>query len=192
MKDDTTLLSELKAGSEAAFTQLFEKYYKDLVMFGGHFLNDKESCEDIVQTIFLKIWADKEEIEITTSFKSFLLQSVKNRCLDSIRHQQIIRQHESHSEKFGLFFDNLDTENYVLHSDLVQNMEAALNKLSPNQQSAFRMNRFEGLRYKDIAIKLSISEREVVALISKTLRMLRQDLKDFLITIAMLLFVKFL
>ena len=161
-------------------------------MFGGHFLNDKEGCEDIVQSIFLKIWSDKEEIEITSSFKSFLLQSVKNRCLDSIRHQQIIRQHESHSERFALFFDNLDTENYVLHSDLVQNLEASLNKLSSDQQSAFRMNRFEGLRYKDIAIKLSISEREVVALISKTLRMLRQDLKEFLITIIMLLFVKLL
>lgn len=186
--DDNQLLQYLRNDSEPAFTFLFDRYYKNLVLFGGNFINEKETCEDIAQSIFLKLWSERKELEITSSLKSFLLQSVKNKCFDIHRHKQIIRQHESNAEKFGLFFDNMDTENFVMHSDLQENLDNILNNLPKNQQDAFNMSRFEGLKYKEIAEKLNLPERTVVTLICNTLRVLRENLKEFLTVLVLLMF----
>ena len=72
-------LSALKQDNKDAFSFLFQTYYTDLVLFCGNFIRDKDSCEDIVQSIFLKLWSDRKNIQIETSLKSYLLKAVRNR-----------------------------------------------------------------------------------------------------------------
>jgi len=69
MKEEHYLLVELKQGNKEAFSLIFQKYYKDLVLFGGSLLRDKFQCEDIVQNVFLKLWRNRETLEIETSLK---------------------------------------------------------------------------------------------------------------------------
>lgn len=187
MNEEWCLLVELKRGNKDAFSLLFQKYYKDLVLFGGNFLRDKVRCEDIVQTVFLKLWSDKETLEIETSLKSFLLKSVKNGCLDELRHKQVIREHESYTEIFGVV-DSLDTEQYILFSNLQDHLQDALDKLPEVCRVAFEMNRFEGLKYKEIAQRLEVSERTVEVRIGKAIGLLRYYLKEFFIA-ALALFI---
>lgn len=182
MNNEYDLLSALKSGNKEAFTLLFRKYYKDLVLFGGNILHDQVRCEDIVQNIFLKLWSDRENIIIEKSLKSFLLRSVQNSCLDELRHKQVIRDHEQFTQTFD-YFDSLDTENYILYSDLEDKLNAAMNKLPDTYREAFRMNRFDGLKYKEIAEQLKVSERTVEVRVSKALGLLRVYLKDFFIAI---------
>lgn len=186
MKEDYYLLVELKRGNKEAFSLLFQRYYKDLVLFGGNYLRDRVRCEDIVQSVFLKLWLEKEELNIETSLKAFLLRSVRNGCLDEIRHQQVVREHESYAELFGNL-DDMGTENYVLYSDLESHLIDALNKLPETCREAFEMNRFDGLKYKEIAEKLEVSERTVEVRIGKAIGLLRLYLKEFFITILALL-----
>ena len=183
--DELSLLIELKNGNQKAYSFLFNKYYKDLVLFGGNFLPNKSICEDIVQNVFLKIWRDRESIEIETSLKSFLLRSVQNSCLDELRHKGVIREHESYSLTFNAS-DIIDTENYVLYSDLEEHLTEALSKLPDACREAFEMNRLEGLKYREIAEKLHVSERTVEVRIGKALSLLRSHLKEFFITIFLL------
>jgi RNA polymerase sigma-70 factor (ECF subfamily) len=185
MNYEHDLLIELKRGNKEAFTLLFRKYYKDLVLFGGNILHDQVRCEDIVQNIFLKLWADRENIIIEKSLKSFLLRSVQNSCLDELRHKQVIRDHELFTQTFD-YFDNLDTENYILYSDLEDKLEVAMSKLPDTYREAFRMNRFEGLKYKEIAKQLKVSERTVEVRVSKALGLLREYLKEFFIAVVAL------
>jgi RNA polymerase sigma-70 factor, ECF subfamily len=187
MMNETLLLLALKQGDRNAFSVLFNKYYKDLVLFGGNFFRDRVRCEDIVQTIFLKLWSDKESIEIETSLKSFLLRSVRNACLDELRHLQVVKEHESYSELFDRMYD-VDTEHYVLYSNLQTHLNDALVKLPLPFREAFEMHRFDGLKYKDIARQLGVSERTVEVRIGKAIGLLRQHLKEFFITFFVLLF----
>lgn len=186
MKEDHNLLEQLKQGNKKAFSLLFNRYYKDLVLFGGNFLPNKQLCEDIVQSMFLKLWKDREIIMIETSLKSFLLRSVQNSCLDELRHKGVVREHESYSLIFGAE-DNMDTDNYVLYSDLQSHLTAALFKLPEACREAFEMNRLEGLKYREIAEKLNVSERTVEVRIGKALSLLRDYLKEFLLTILLLI-----
>lgn len=173
------LLSRLKQGDAEAFTLLFRHYYKDLVLFGGLFLPDQAVCEDIVQSLFLKLWKDRTTLAIETSLKAFLLKSVRNSCLDEIRHSNVKREHESYVTTHNVL-EHVDTENYILYSDLYQQLQQALDKLPEASREAFEMNRFEGLKYKEIAEKLNVSERTVEARIGKAIELLRKHLKDFL------------
>lgn len=182
MSEEKKILEELKAGQEEAFTLLFKKYYKDLVLFSGNFLNDKLRCEDIVQNVFLKLWKDRETLEIQSSLKSYLLRSVQNACLDDIRHNQIVQEHQLFTYYFGNE-GSLDTENYVLFSDLQNAVDDAISKLPEQFREAFQMNRYEGLKYREIAQKLNVSERTIEVRIGKALSLLRELLRDFLILI---------
>lgn len=180
MKEEHYLLVELKQGNKEAFSLIFQKYYKDLVLFGGSLLRDKFQCEDIVQNVFLKLWRNRETLEIETSLKSFLIRSVQNSCLDELRHKVVIREHESYSQSFYAS-DNMDTEHYVLYSNLESHLEEALGKLPEVCRIAFEMNRLEGLKYREIAERLNVSERTIEVRIGKALGLLREYLKEFFV-----------
>jgi RNA polymerase sigma-70 factor (family 1) len=180
--NEKELLDELKAGCHDAFSYLFNIYYKDLVLFAGRFISSKDYCEDIVQFTFLKIWKERESIKISSSLKGYLLQSVKNKCIDEIRHNSVIFQHQSYVEVNGVL-DSLDTENYILYSDLSKQLNVALASMPEVCRTPFTLNRFGNMNYKQIAKELNVSERTIEVRIGKALRLLRVSLKEFLILI---------
>jgi RNA polymerase sigma-70 factor (ECF subfamily) len=177
--NEQILLDKLKQGDKESFSLLYTTYYKDLVLFGGHFLPDRIACEDIVQSVFLKLWKDRKAVEIETSLKSYLLKAVRNSCLDEIRHKHIVYEHESYMLSNTLLH-NLDTEHYVLYSDLQEHLEKALRRLPGTYREAFELNRFEGLKYREIADRLEVSERTVEVRISKAIELLKKYMKEFL------------
>jgi RNA polymerase sigma-70 factor (ECF subfamily) len=189
MTEENYLLEELKNGNKLAFSILFRKYYVDLVLFAGNKIYDKTRCEDIVQNIFLKIWSERETFHIESSFKSFLLKSVKNACLDEIRHLQVIRAHEAYSESVFEIDQMNDTENYVLFSDLNVHLNEAIAKLPDTYREAFELNRINGLKYREIAEKLHVSERTIEVRIGKALNLLRNYLKEYLVTVFLIYFM---
>ena len=75
---------------------------------------------------------------------------------------------------------DIDTENYILYSDLYDHLREALDKLPIACREAFEMSRFEQLKYKEIAVKLNVSERTVEVRVGKALGLLRHYLRDFL------------
>lgn len=184
--EEKFLLSELNKGNKDVFSLLFKKYYKDLVLFAGNILQDKERCEDIVQDIFVKLWENRNTLAIETSLKSFLLKSVKNGCLDELRHRKTIKEYETYVLAYSERV--LNTGDYVLYSNLKSHLDKALEKLPEVCREAFVMNRFEGLKYREISEKLEVSERTVEVRIGKAIGLLRIYLKDFLITIFIIIY----
>jgi RNA polymerase sigma-70 factor (ECF subfamily) len=185
---EAKLLIGLRKGDAEVFSSVFRKYYRDLVLFGGSFIADRAVCEDVVQTVFLKLWNEREALEITVSLKSYLLTAVRNSCLDILRHRSIVHEHEAYSLSTAAGSD-IDTENYVLYSDLHLHLMEALAKLPDTYRQAFEMNRFECLKYREIAERLKVSERTVEVRIGKALLLLRRYLKDFLgLLLLMILF----
>ena len=184
--NDLMLLAELRKGNKEAFSILFTSYYKDLVLFGGNFLSDKMVCEDIVQSMFLNLWRDRASIEITTSLKSYLLTSVRNKCINEIQHRNIVQKHAS-DMMFNSVLDDIDTENYVLYSDLHTHFISSLQQIPEMYRIPFEMNRMQGLKYKEISVQLGVSERTIEVRIGIALEMLRSLLKDFLLYLLCLL-----
>ena len=179
MYDEQLLIKLLKQGNEKAFTSLFRQYYKDLVMFAGNFLPEKQVCEDIVQSVFVNIWEKRTNMDINVTLRSFLLRSVKNSCLDELRHRKVVMEHENSMDPLENDRD-LSTEQQLLYSELISHLNKALRQLPEKQREVFEMSRIQGNKYKYIAVKLNISERTVEDRMAKTILALRKYLKDFL------------
>jgi RNA polymerase sigma-70 factor, ECF subfamily len=183
--EDNSLIQRMLGGDETAFSIIFKTYYVDLVLFAGTFVRDKQAAEEIAQDVFIRLWENRESVLITSSLRSFLLKSVQNKCIDTIRHLKIVDNYQSKLQNHPLLLEN-DTENYVLYSELEDDLKKALGKLPEDISKIFLLNRFEGLTYAEIAIQLDISVRMVEIRMGKALGLLKQYLKDYLITILLL------
>jgi len=183
--DEKIILQRFQQGDRSAFSFIFTYYYSDLVNFAYTFTRDKDTAEEIIQDIFLKLWENRYSLTITSSLKSFLLRSVQNKCIDWIRHLDIQDRYRNAMMIAPLLMEN-DTDNYLFYSELREALEQALNLLPEEFSGTFRMNRFDGLTYQEIADKLGISVRSVEVRISKALQLLREKLKDYLIPVFLL------
>lgn len=172
------LIEKLKSGDPGSFSDIFNAYYKDLVFFAYSFTHDLSSAEDIVQDTFIKLWEDHEKLIVTVSLKSILLKTVQNKCIDWHRHRKIVNNSSTYIIDNSPLYE-YDTDNYILRSELEGMIEKAIENLPEKFKEAFEMNRFEGLKYQEIATKLNVSNRTIEVRISKALELLRKSLIDF-------------
>ncbi|MEM9549356.1 MAG: sigma factor, partial [Bacteroidota bacterium] len=70
------------------FKEVFKEYYNPLCNFAATITSDRKMAQDVVQDVFMKLWAKREELVINTSEKSYLFQAVKNRAFEILRKRQ--------------------------------------------------------------------------------------------------------
>ncbi|MCE5177930.1 MAG: RNA polymerase sigma-70 factor [Porphyromonadaceae bacterium] len=162
---------------QEAFKELFFDFYPSLCVFAQRYISSPETCEDIVQDTFFHIWKNRKKIEITSSFRNFLITSVRNNCTDYLRKQSTRQSYaEKHSSQ-----DITDTpEELYSIRELEEMLFKALDQLPPNVRRAFELSRFENKTYNQIAEEMEVSPKTVEAYISKALNLLRAELKDYL------------
>jgi RNA polymerase sigma-70 factor (ECF subfamily) len=170
------LLVKLADGDTSAFTAIFEAYYKDLVMFAFTFTKNSDSAEDTVQEVFVRLWEKRQELKLHGSLKSYLLKSVQNLCLDEFRRRKV-REHYADDKETQSLYANNDTEDYILYTDLQNHLDNVLAQMPDEVAQTFRMNRFDGLKYHEIAQQLNVSLRTVESRISKALRIIHQAIE---------------
>jgi len=175
---ETILLDGLKQGNVKIFDYLFHYYYSGLVVFVQKYIPDNDIAEDIVQEFFVKLWVNRERLQITTSLKSYLFSSIKNRCIDYLRHEVI----KGKAEKLLLeqLQEVINEQNLLIESELREMINAAIDKLPPVCREIFIMNRFDGMKPSEIAEKKGISVRTVETHIGKALKILRKELIGYL------------
>jgi len=176
---ENVLLNKLVCGDKEAFSTIFTAYYRDLVTFALSFTHESDSAQEIVQETFVKLWEDHRNLKINESLKSYLLKSVQNRCIDWFRHKKVKQIHINDVINNSVLFE-YNTDNYMLRSELEGLIKKAILLIPPDYSEAFRMNRDEGLKYREIAERLDVSVRTVEVRISKALHLLREYLKDYL------------
>ena len=176
---DKALLDRIRQEDKLAFSILFTRYYQDLVRFSMTITRDKPSAEEIVQELFVKLWEIREEAGSIQNVRSYLLKSIQNRSLDWLRHESQKNSYAAMMLEHPLALQN-DTENYILYSELEAEMNTALEKLPEECAEVFRKSRFEALKYEEIAELMGISVRTVENRISKSIHLLRLQLRDFI------------
>lgn len=176
--NENQIIRGLKAGDESSYKQLFHEYYIVLAVFAARYVKDMEIAKDLVQDFFVHLFEIRDSLNINTSLKSFLFQSVKNRCLNHIKH---IQMHEKHIGNLETNQEsNSGIEDKISEAELEIQIFQHVKHLPPKCKNIFRMSRFEGKKNLEIAEILNISKRTVETQISKALKILRDNLKDYL------------
>lgn len=161
-----------------SFEALFRLYYQMLCSYALRFVKDPDTAEEIVQDLFYKLWEKRAELQINTSVKSYLYSAVHNRCLKFIEHRNVETKYRNYYLLHESEIDNEPSDSASI-SEIQGVIEKTLNALPERCSRIFRLNRFEGLKYHEIALKLSISVKTVEANMGKALKLLRKNLKNY-------------
>ncbi|MDO9152568.1 MAG: RNA polymerase sigma-70 factor [Paludibacter sp.] len=169
----------LREGNHLVFGKLFDTCYEPLCRYAYSILRDMDDAEDVVQKTFCKLWDQHEDLNIQSSINSYLYRIVHNDCLNTI-HQKT--SHQSHNLVYLSSSDGIvnSTIEHIESSDLQKAIDLALAGLPPQCRRVFELSRMEQLSYSEIATQLNISTNTVENHISKALKLLRVELKDFL------------
>ncbi len=175
IKTGKDLFILIKESQVSAFTQFYTQFFQKLLLTGDKYVKDIFVAEEIVQDVFLKIWENPQDLEGIKSVKSYLYRSVINASINYVNRQKNIEQHHLKiaAESTDDDLNELDEEN-----ELIVMLHREINKLPPQCQKIFKLNRFERLKYKEIALMLGVSEKTVENHIGTALRLLRKALLD--------------
>ncbi len=169
----------IQHGDIGEFERLFTKYYEPLCRHANKILNDMDTSEDLVQEFFYQFWKNRETFTVRLSLNAYLYQSIRNNALHHLEHLAIRR---SYAEK--LRGEQRETApapepQSAELNDLTRVIENTLNQMPERCSRIFRMNRFDGKKYREIAAILSISVKTVEAEMGKALQIFRKSLKDY-------------
>ena len=168
--------ARIAAGDQLAFEGLFREHYKPLCAFACQYLREGDKAQDLVQDLFFRLWQDREKIQVTMSIKAYLFASVRNRCLNAIAAQGRVRSLDEET-------DDQSQEEAVTEEERTLRLgrvQAAIEALPEERGKIFRLSRYEGLKYQEIADRLGLSVKTVENQMGKALKTLREDLKDLL------------
>lgn len=157
---DQLLLSRFRNGDEAAFRAIYERYYQKVYRFAFSFLKNKEQSEEILQETFINLWTNREKLDDALPLEPYLFTICKRLVLDAFR------KATSTSKLRAVMLARIEamnntTEDHIIFSDLMKFTENAISSLPKQQQTIFRLSRFEGLSYEEIAKQLNISKHTV-------------------------------
>lgn len=173
------LFLDFQEGKPTFFDYFFDKYYQGLCVYAYRILKSNAEAEDIVEDFFVRMLENRKNIRIESSVKSYFMRSVHNRCLDYLAHQKVIASHETYQLKIMNEEDFLEYP--LINTELKIQIEKAIQNLPDGIRETFILNRFEGLKYQQIADQENISVKTVEYRISKALNILRKELGDFLV-----------
>jgi len=162
-------------GTENTFRKVFDDSYENLCRYAFSIVKDFDLAEDIVQSMFMKLWEKRDELDITTSVQSYLFRSVYNQCLNHLEHRVIKTKYDA---TVRVEAGREEQQPDVFPEELGNNIRKAVDTLPPQCRSIFIMSRYEELKYSEIAERLGISVNTIQNQVSKALKLLREALKD--------------
>ena len=182
-------ISSLRKGDKKAYEEIYREFYGMIFHLCLQYLNDERISEEIVQDTFMKLWEVRGSLGDQDNIRNFLYTITKNNCLNYLRNQKVVLKHKDYvrylETKFN--YESLNKlGNFVEYDELKNKIDEIIQKLPDEVRETFTLSRYKDLKYKEIAIEQKISVKTVEARISKTLRILREELKDYLFLFGLL------
>lgn len=176
--EEPDLLRKIRTGDEMAFEKLFRLFYEGLCRYAQGMVNEPELAEEIVQDMFVQIWEKRQTLDFHTGIRPYLYRAVHNRCLNQIQHQKVRALHQQ--EILSTTSETFQPAGKAEFSELKERFNAALLKLPEECRKVFKLSRENEFSYREIADYLGISIKTVENQMGKALRIMREELRDFL------------
>jgi len=160
LPEDNVLFDRICLSDQGALELLYQKYFYPLCDFSIGFVKSHELAEEVVSDVFLNIWLKREALHISSNLKPYLFTAVRNRSINYLQQQKVfLEPYEALLNREGPSGDMADAALEMEEGE--KTIETLLDQLPPQRRMIFKLNRVEGMRYKEIAELLSISVNTV-------------------------------
>jgi RNA polymerase sigma-70 factor (ECF subfamily) len=169
------------------FEALFKVHYSELCGYANKYLDDLAAAEETVQSLFVKLWETRETVKIEKSPRAYLFTATRNACFNQLRHIKVREEYKEYNQS------EMEKERYTVAdeyqaTELDGKIRASIERLPEGRRKIFILSRFEGLKYKEIAVHLKISVKTVENQMGSAIKHLRKDLADYLTVLIIILF----
>jgi RNA polymerase sigma-70 factor (ECF subfamily) len=174
--DDTNLVERLLNDEVEAFDLLYYRYSGKLYKFCYKYLRSREDSEEMIQSVFMRIWENRSNLDTELSFKSYIFTIAYNDICKFFRKQS---HHKKYIEE-AIYENDLitnQTENKVENKLLIEQVERIIERMPERQKTVFLKSRMHGKSSKEIAEELGISSGTVDNYISGSLKFIRENLQ---------------
>lgn len=177
--NDLFIVKKIKEGDIKAFEQLFRTYHVPLCLYAIGITGRKEVAEEIVQELFYKLWKERADLNIFRSLKSYLYGAVRNQSLQYCEQYMVRERHRQNVQSAPEEAPTVTPHDQLEYQELKEIIDHTLAKLPDRRRRIFMMHRFEGLKYKEIADRLSLSIKTIEAEMTKTYQLLRKEVEKY-------------
>jgi RNA polymerase sigma-70 factor (family 1) len=171
---DEQLVALLHDSSEAAFTELYDRYWKRLLIRAKVLLHSHEDAEELVHDIFVRLWKKRTSLSITHSFHTYIAAMLQYGCFDILATRKKQRTEPQLPE-----MADVSTQQWLDFEALRQQLEAAVSQLPEKCRLVFRLSRENGLSDQQIADELDLSVNTVRTQMHRALTKLKTNLHSF-------------
>ncbi len=165
-------IEQINRKETAAFRVLFGAFYRYLVLYAMRYVGRQEVAEDVVQEVFVAIWESDKEYNSYHGFRAFLYDSVKNRCLNHLKHQEVERRH---AEILLQEQEEEDEDYRLMREEMYRALHCAVGDLPERCRLVFELH-LQGKKNEEIASAIGLSVETVKTQKKKAMHFLRERL----------------
>jgi len=175
--NEEQLLNALKNGDVHAFNTVYERTWYKMFLIAYQRIRKKEPAQELVQNLFMKLWERKASLDII-NLEGYLSVSMKHAVIDYMRAQLVA---DNYIQYWSLHSANIEdtTDRMVAMDEISEALEAGITQLPEKSQEVFRLSRLNNWPTDKIASHLNLSEKTVQYHLTKSLKFLRNYLKEF-------------
>lgn len=169
------------------FKTVYISYYAKMKRFAYRYLLSEVEAENIVHDIFLELLENKGLFFAPTNMMAYLFSAVKNKCIDHLRKQDLIRRTEEEMQEeqaitLQLNLNSLEVfdENLFSSKEIEELIRKAIGSLPEKCRKIFIMNKFQGKKQKTIAKELGITVNTVETQMRIAYKKLKKELTNYL------------
>jgi len=177
---DFHIQKKIQGGDIREFERLFTKYYGPLCHHANKILKDMDMAEDLVQEFFYQFWKNREAFSLKLSLNGYLHRAIRNNALHYLEHRAVRKNYADQVARESREAVQEKAQSDMELKDLGNIINETLEQMPERCSRIFRMNRFEGMKYREIAMHLSVSVKTVEADMGKALQLFRKSLKEYI------------
>lgn len=168
--NNEAMLRGIRASDYEVFSKMYLHLFKGLALISVKYVQDVYIAEELVQDIFIKVWEQPHTVNGVIHLKSYLYKAVVNSSLNYLARQKNLKEHH---ERIARNMEDVDIQRAYEEQEMKVLIYQEIDRLPDQCKKVFKMSRFEGLKYREIAVLLNISERTVENHIANALKTLR-------------------
>lgn len=185
---DAEIMLRVKAGDDAAFSYLVEKFRRPMVSFMYRMTHNSAVAEELAQEVFLRVYRSRANYAANAKFSTWLYRIATNLAVNharDTRHErpEVTVNIDESDEETGLTVDvpdtSLNAEQSILRRERLKAIKQHVQALPERQRMAVLMHKYQNMDYKQIAEVLHLSESATKSLLFRAYETLRDKLREF-------------
>jgi len=173
-------LNELREGNHKAFEKVFIVYYNKIKTFIFGYVKSDVDAEELAEDIFVRLWINRESIDVARSFSSYMHTVARNSALNFLKHKFV---HESYQNSLDKSECSYSPEDSLIAKETILLIEMAVEKMPEQRKKIYQLSRNQGLKNEEIALLLNTTKRNVESQLSLALKDLRRAIISIVLMI---------